>query len=140
MSAPEVYFKMFLQYNPALLAPERGGYFPDLVEDVDVGFRQGYAAARHYAVGDVAELLVGHLFKSTGRRAFAEAGHEGAGESGAVEVDADTHYGGCVEGTSDADFGVVAHYQAAELEVGPHEGMRGVVPYSDFRIVVLEVG
>ena len=57
-----------------------------------------------------------------------------------MEVDTYAHHRRGVEHAVDADFRVVAHNEAAEQEVCTHEGVRGVVPDADFRVVVLEVG
>ena len=45
----------------------------------------------------------------------------------------------CIEHAVYSGLGVIAHDEAAELQVSPHEALRGIVPYPYLRIIVLEI-
>ena len=122
------------------LAIKAGGDFIDFFEDPAVAVGDSEAAARHYALGDIREFLHGYVGKACRRTSLAETGHEYPGEAGAVEIDSHAEYGGGVEHTVHADLCMVAYDGAAELELGAHEGVGMIIPYSYLGIVILQVG
>lgn len=110
----------------------------DSLEDVFVGFGEGSASASHHFLGDGIEFGQLHIGESGGT-AFAERSDEIAGESGAVNVHTHAHDGGGVEHGVDARFGVVAHDEAAKLQVGTQEAAGGVIPQFYFAVIVFEI-
>lgn len=107
-----------------------GGDFIDFFEDPAVAVGDSEAAARHYALGDIREFLHGYVGKACRRTSLAETGHEHPGEAGAVEIDSNAEYGGCIKHAVDAYLCMIAYDGAAELELGAHEGVGMIIPYA----------
>ena len=95
-------------------------------------------AACHHTFGNVEEFRQLHVVESGGS-ALAERRDERARESGAVDIASHAYHRGRIKHSVDAGLGVVAHDKATELQVGTLETVRGIIPHTHFRVVILKI-
>ena len=112
-------FRLRTISGPGSLEPR--GRFVDLFEDPPVNIGQFEASPPHHPRRYLHEHRYGNVTETRFRATVRKTRYEGARESGSMKVNADADDCGCVEHAVDACFGMISHYQTAELQVGPHE-------------------
>ena len=100
----------------------------DALEDAPVHVIKDNATALHHPARNCHECFYRHVGEAAFGTTDRKTRNERAGISAAMKVDADTDNRRGVEHTVDSGLGMISHYQSAELKVGPHEGLRGIVP------------
>lgn len=110
-----------------------------MLEDATVGVGQFETATPHHTRRNLHERVDRDVGESCLRTAVLETRYELSRKTGSVEVDTHTDNSGGIEHAVYTGLGVVAHDEATELQVGPHEALRGIVPDPDLRIIVLEI-
>ena len=118
---------------------ERFGCLADGVEHALVRLGKLHVSACHHAACGLEELGHGHVGVACSG-AFAERRYEIAREARAVDIHTHAKHRGGVEHGVDACFGMVAHYQAAELKPCAQKMRAGIVPQPDRSIVVFQIG
>ena len=97
------------------------------------------SATAHHPLGYIEKLLQTHVAEARGGRSFAETRHEYARKTAPVDIHAHTEHGGRVEHAVHSGFRMVAHDQAAKLQVGAHEALLYIIPDPDFAVVVFQI-